>query len=257
MQNFKTQWRSWRALLDKLVANSGGGYLICPDERQLQVKTLNETITVTLPHPICFYGIPQKQRSVRSSKRGKLMVVFIDGSFCFDANNTSVLCDISSCVSFYLISGDENKRLLTLADAYHFDFFKEDVNGASPHPMFHAQRDIRLEDMLPRFKNALTQGGRNSKGEIYEPDQEEINKIFGLGSFRIPTPQLDVLNLGAAIAANQLVSSDDLPQWMILKSLLTHTKTSNELFAVRTPPNHNAQMFTQPRNHLPDWYSTR
>jgi hypothetical protein len=256
MHNFITQWRSWYKLLDTLVTNSGG-HLICPDERQLQVNKSNATTTVTLPHPICFYGIPQKQRSVQNSKRGKLMVIFIDGSFCFDANNTSVLNDISSSVSFYLISGAEDKKLLTLADAYHFDYFKENVNGASPHPMFHAQREIRLEDMLPRFKNALEHVRWKSKGEIFEPTQEEVNELFGFGSFRIPTPQMDLLNLGAAIAANQLVSSDDLRQWAILKQLLTQTKASNEQFSIRTPLSHNAEILNIPRKHLPDWYSAR
>ena len=257
---FQAKWRTWRLSLSEL-ANISSSEFICPSERELSF--LNEiqdgvnVTKVTLPYPICFYSIPEKQKSSDSPFRGENMAIFIDGEFGLNANNDAELHNISSSAAIYRIHSDANsKKSLHLADAYHFDFFKGNVNKASPHPVFHVQRGIRLNDSVGRFKQALGKNLLTSKVDISDITQEEKNKLFGLGSFRIPTPQMDILNLGAAIAGNQLVAANNTVQWGHFNKLLSSIHGPlNELHSIVIPNGHNAKLFNPPRKCLSDWYS--
>lgn len=262
-QKFQSKWNDWRRLLAQLVEKSGGGArLICPEGRELAIDYPDDgnVIKVTLPYPICFYAVPQKLKREGNRTSSNSLAIFIDGNFWLDPSDQSNLKDIDSSAAFFQIShsNTDNTKLLELMDAYHFDFFTEEVTGASPHPVFHAQRNIRLNDSLPRFKQALEKDTACRRVEISEPSQADKNTLFRLGSFRIPTPQMDVLNLGAAIAANQLVSSDNQTQWDVFNRLLSgiHGEDNAQHLTVQ-PRGHNTKMFALPRKHLPDWYSTR
>lgn len=257
---FQAKWRAWRASLSELASISSAEF-ICPDERELCFKDemqngINIT-KVTLPYPICLYSIPEKQKSSERHIRGKTMVIFIDGEFGLNADNDAMLHDVSSSAAFYRIHTDaDSKKSLLLADAYHFDFFKEDVSKAAPHPVFHTQRGIRLNSAVGRFKHALEKNSHTSKVDIPDITQEEKNQLFGFGSFRIPTPQMDILNLGAAIAGNQLVASDNAKQWGHFATLLSSIHgPQNDLHSIIMPNGHNAKLFNPPRKHLSDWYS--
>lgn len=257
---FQAKWRAWRMSLGELASLSSAEF-ICPNERELsfqdEVQGGVNITKVTLPYPICLYSIPEKQKSNESHLRGKTMAIFIDGEFGLNADNEAVLHDIFSSAAFYRIHSDVNsKKSLRLADAYHFDFFKEDVNKASPHPVFHTQRGIHLNDSVGRFKHALEKSLHTSKVDIPDITQEEKNQLFGLGSFRIPTPQMDILNLGAAIAGNQLVAANNTIQWGHFKKLLYSIHGSkNELHSTIMPNGHSAKLFDPPRKCLSDWYS--
>lgn len=257
---FQAKWRTWRALLEELAGLSSAK-LICPNDCELSIiDELQDGVTiskVTLPYPICFFSVPEKQRMEGAHFSGKKMAIFIDGEFELIANNGSQLSNISSSAAFYRIcsQADSNKSL-ELADAYHFDFFKDDIRKASPHPIYHAQRSIRLDASMVRFKEALAKSTLTSKVDIPDITQEEKNELFGLGSFRIPTPQMDILNLGAAIAGNQLVGAGNSTQWSsFIKLLASIHGPQNDLHSTIMPNGHNAKLFDPPRRCLSDWYS--
>lgn len=257
---FQAKWRAWRSALGELASISSAEF-ICPDERELcfhdDVKDGVNVTKVTLPYPICLYSIPEKQKSSESLFRGKTMAIFIDGEFGLNADNDAELHDISSSAAFYRILSDaDSNKSLKLADAYHFDFFKEEVKKASPHPVFHTQRGIRLNDSVCRYKHALEKNSRTSKVDIPDITQDEKNQLFGFGSFRIPTPQMDILNLGAAIAGNQLVAANNTIQWGHFNKLLSSIHgPQNELHSTIMPNGHSAKLFEPPRKCLSDWYS--
>jgi len=257
---FRREWEDWRKLLGAL-AESSSSILICPD--QWHIKFIEEeqdgveVLKISLPFPICFYSVPEKQKNNGTHLSGKKMAIFIDGTFeLIIANDSAQLRNISSLAAFYRIrSGEGGNKSLELADAYHFDFFKEDVKKSSPHPIFHAQRSIRLT-ATGGFKETLAQKTVTSKVDITEVTVEDKGELFDLGSFRIPTPQMDLLNLGAAIAGNQLVGSGNSAQWNHFNKLLSNLHDPhNDLHSIQIPNGHNAKIFTPPRKHLADWYS--
>ena len=257
VSSFQRKWDSWKKLLASLADTSSSGKLICPDGKELSFEPVdNDMIRVTLPYAICFYAVPQKQKDANNITTSKPLAVFIDGYFCFSTSNEANLSDILSTVAFYRIVSDQtNKRNLELVDAYHFDFFKGDVNKSSPHPVFHAQRNIHLDDMLPQFKKSLERYHDATEIEFKVVEQTEKDKLFGLKSFRVPTPQMDILNLGAVIAADQLVGHGNAKTREIFNKLLSSIHGDNGMqHLAQQPDGHTAGIYTTPRKHLPDWY---
>lgn len=260
VSTFQRKWDSWKKLLASLADTSSSGKLICPDGKELSFEPVgNGVIRVTLPYSICFYAVPQKQKGASNITSSKPLAVFIDGYFCFGTDNDANLSDILSTVAFYRIVSDQtNKKSLELVDAYHFDFFNGDVNKSSPHPVFHAQRNIHLNDVLPQFKKSLGKHHAANGIEFKEIDQPEKDKLFGLKSFRVPTPQMDILNLGAVIAADQLVGNGNAKTWDIFNKLLSGIHGDDGTQHLALPPDgHAAGIYATPRKHLPDWYLSR
>lgn len=257
---FQLKWDSWRRSLEGLTDSTSTGKLICPQGRELAFDTIeDDVIKVTLPYSICFYAVPQKQKEASNKTTSKVLVVFIDGYFSFSTNDESNLSDILSSAAFFRIVSDQhNKKFLELVDAYHFDFFKGDVLTSSPHPVFHAQRNIHLDDMLPQFKKSLEKYTTSRDVEFKAMDQLDKDKLFGLKSFRVPTPQMDILNLGAVIAADQLVGPSNDKTWGIFRKLIDCVHGNEGTQHLIQPPNgHTAGIYATPRKHLPDWYLAR
>lgn len=251
---FKTRWDNWRKLLETLV-DANSGKLICPESRELIFVDQDEakSVQVKIPYSICLYGIPLKLNSKGSEK----IAVFIDGEYELEQDKEKNLRRVKSMVAFYGLTGKQ-KIKWSLLDAYHFDFFDSPANGHAPHPIFHAQRNIRCSDFEPRFNSAL-QNLPALEQLILGPTQSaEKDRLFKLGFFRIPTPQMDIFNLGVVVAADQLVGHNSEKNWGYFQSLLTtiHGKDGN-IHHVKIPSSHKAKLYSQPRKNVPDWYLVR
>lgn len=143
-------------------------------------------------------------------------------------------------------------------DAYHFDFFDNLVHGHAPHPVFHVQRGIRCNVVEPRFKKALQNIPALGQITVVPTEDRTKNKLFQLGSFRIPTPQMDIFNLGAVVVADQLVGHDCDKRWGHFQKLLEIIHgTKGDAHHVKTPDLHKAGIYKQPRKNVADWYLAR
>ncbi len=258
---FLQRWNKWRLYLDQLVLEHSG-ILICPDNRNLVTENNigrqghPGSIKISLPHPICLYNIP---RSLNAKGQAQTrLTVFIDGGYELEEDRRDHVRRMKSEVAFYEMSTSKNPQL-RLIDAYHFDFFDEDnVNATAPHPAFHVQRHIRMNQALEdRFKLSLSQIP-SLKNYSFKHTESDISKLFQFGTFRIPTPQLDILNLGALIAADQLVGFTSARCWSHFQNLLTSIHGANgDHHHVKQPPSHEAVFYTLPRKKLADWYCKR
>lgn len=250
--SFSSKWDRWRTLLQTLVEETAG-QLICPTSRELKFIPQEQSIQVKLPYSICLYGIPRKLNNLRSNK----VAVFIDGDFELEQDAEENLRRIKSSIAFYNVTGRDDKKL-TLLDAYHFDFWDSSPNGHAPHPVFHAQRDIRCDDIEPRFNNALQNIHAHKKITLLATNSSKKDKLFMLGAFRIPTPQMDIFNLGAVVAADQLVGHDCEKRWGHFQKLLDtiHGK-KGDAHHIKAPDKHNAGIYSSPRKNVADWYLAR
>jgi hypothetical protein len=247
--NFMSKWDNWRALLQTLVEEPAG-QLICPTSRELTFEeTPCNSIQVKLPYSICMYGIPQKLNRRCTNK----IVVFIDGNYELEQKEEN-LRRIKSSIAFYKVDG----KKLNLMDAYHFDFFDSLVEGHAPHPIFHAQRDIRCNEVEPRFNLALQNIPSLGHVTLTLTDASKKSKLFQFGAFRIPTPQMDIFNLGAVVVADQLVGHDCDKRWGHFKKLLESIHGAyGEAHHIKTPELHKAGIYKTPRKSVADWYLAR
>ncbi len=254
---FRERWNTWRAYLEELVEDNGGR-LICPQGRQLETKPLVKagdiegSIKISLPFPICLYSIPKKLRGKGQEK----LTIFIDGTYELEEEPKDHIRRIKSQVAFYEMTPKAQPEF-KLLDAYHFDFFDNDhVANHAPHPTFHAQRDIRVSECEPRFDAAL-RALSGYQGHTYK-NHSDKSKLFQLGFFRIPTPQLDILNVGAVVAADQLVGVGSQKCWENFQFLLQSIHgATGEHHHVKNPKNHKAKIYHHPRKQLADWYCSR
>jgi hypothetical protein len=146
-------------------------------------------------------------------------------------------------------------KKLDLLDAYHFDFFDSDPGTSAPHPVFHAQRDLRLNDSQPRFKLALSKKRVSAEAILNEANAD---KIFTSRDFRIPTPQLDIFNLGAVVVADRLVGNQCEKKWENFQRLIKGIHgDSGKDHHVCAPTGHRAGIYDSPRRRLTDWYPDR
>lgn len=262
VNSFIKRWNAWRAHLEALVVDNGGR-LICPEGRGL-VKTGQPRVTgipgsvkVTLPFPICLYSIPKTLSG--PGKGQKRLAVFIDGSYELEEDSREHVRRIKTEVAFYEITQVKAPQL-NLLDAYHFDFFDQaNIKNAAPHPTFHAQRNIRMNAGIEqKYKDVLNQVPGIGTPGFKNHSESELSKLFQLGFLRIPTPQLDILNLGAIVAADQLVGYTDQKCWDNFQNLLysIHGKNGDHLH-VKQPKNHHAMIYKSPRKVVADWYCSR
>lgn len=252
--SFSQRWDGWRALLEALVEEPSGR-LICPTSRELKFlpQKQAQSIQVKLPYSICIYGIPMKLNSKNSDK----IAIFIDGDFELEQNKEENLRRVKSSIAYYKVVGKKASSL-NLLDAYHFDFYDASPIGHAPHPVFHAQRNIRFTEAEPRFADALKIAPA-FKDVTLEPIKEsDKTKLFQLGNLRIPTPQMDIFNLGAVVAADQLVGHDSDSRWQRFQKLLEiiHGK-AGDAHHIKVPDKHNAKIYTPPRKNVSDWYLIR
>jgi len=248
---FSVRWDNWRTLLAALVEEPSGR-LICPTSRELEFLPQEQSIQVKLPYPICIYGIPKMLNKKGSEK----LAVFIDGNYELEQNKEENLRRIKSSIAYYRVAG--RKSELSLLDAYHFDFYDSLPNGHAPHPVFHAQRNIRFSDATPRFVCALQSIPAFEKITLKPISQTEIDKLFQFGFLRIPTPQMDIFNLGAVVAADQLVGSDSDKRWGYFQQLLdTIHGATGDAHHIKVPDQHMAKIYKHPRKNVADWYLAR
>jgi hypothetical protein len=114
--------------------------------------------------------------------------------------------------AFFKPRGEGTILKFDLIDAYHFDHFVENPIESAPHPVFHAQRNIRPDTIFKKFRDTLVANRNN--GEIVDIDQARKNELFGLKTFRLPTPQVDLFSLSAILAADHLIGQckhDSIP----------------------------------------------
>lgn len=252
---FTERWNKWRSYLQKLV-EAHGGKLICPDGRELitVVEVQAKSIKINLPYPICIYNIPKKLRS----KGTATLSVFIDGRYELEEDPKDHIRRIASQVAFYEMT-PRTQPIFKLLDAYHFDFFDlDDVTIHDPHPTFHAQREITISSSQPRFDSALNQLSGHRGHSYSNHSATHISTLFRLGSFRIPTPQLDILNLGAVVAADKLVGIGSQSCWNDFQLLLNSIHgPDGQHHHVKNPKKHKARIYDAPRKQVADWYCTR
>lgn len=252
--NFKKRWDDWRSILDALVGRLSSGIFVCPEAREINFDEQLLSIHVDLPYPICIYGIPQKLQNRRSDN----LAIFIDGKYELEkgVDVGEDLRRVKSTIAFYKAKGNGNIRL-ELIDAYHFDLFDSPPLNHAPHSVFHAQRDIICGIAEPRFESAL--GARSELGGVTLTATTDSNKskLFQFADFRIPTPQMDILNLGAVMAADRLVGCNDGVGWNYFKQLLKtiHGNGGDLMHQIKLPDQHDAGIFIHPRKKLADWYS--
>ncbi|MQA38517.1 hypothetical protein [Rugamonas aquatica] len=199
-QGFERFWGKWKRQLSSLVTGTGGK-LLCPEQGDMSFTETEDGFEVKPKYPVCFFSIPQKNSSASDK-----LVVFIDGTFEFrkgsQKGEAATLTSTHSNVAFFKPRADAESLKLDLIDAYHFDHFNEDPLKSAPHPVFHAQRNIRTDDTFGKFRQALKENNKNS--EIIDMDQKRKNDLFGLKTFRLPTPQIDLFSLSAILAADHL-----------------------------------------------------
>jgi len=257
--DFTERWNRWRSYLQELV-QANNGVLICPEGRELikeiqdKMGDIEGSIKIKLPYPICLYNIPKKQRG----KGRETLSVFIDGSYELEEDPRDYIRRIKSQVAFYETIPREKPKF-KLLDAYHFDFFDNDiVADHDPHPTFHVQREISISTDEPRFDLSLNRI-LGHQGYSYENHTtSNISTSFRHGAFRIPTPQLDILNLGAVVAADQLVGKDSEICWNNFQALLDSIHGRNgEQHHVKAPKRHKAKIYDMPRKQVADWYCSR
>ena len=146
---------------------------------------------------------------------------------------------------------------LDLVDAYHFDHFLEDPKTSMPHPIFHAQRNIRLDDAFPKFTQSLNSQTDNN-AVVNDITQEEKNNLFGLKTFRLPTPQLDLFSLSAIVAADHLVGkcAHGSEEYIRFKSFLGHiSEQSASMAQVFHEPAIRAKAADSKDRFVWQWYS--
>lgn len=255
---FKNFWDRWRKHLDAMV-EAKGAKLLCPVSDQLQFAESNNGYVATPEWPICFQALPQKGNSISGSHK---LVVFINGSFTFSMNAAeptgAQLTSVDSNVAFFRGKSVEQNITLDLIDAYHFDHFVDDPKRSAPHPVFHAQRNIRGNDLFPKFYESLSsvQGNNMVIGQM---DQERKNDLFGLKTFRLPTPQIDLFSLSAIIAADHLVDmcSHDSNPYKNFKAFLKHIGEHNPaMVSVEHQREVRAEAAKSKEHFVWQWYST-
>lgn len=205
-RKFQAVWTAWKKYLSAMV-EAKGGKLLCPVAEDISFIELPTGYSAQPKWPICFKSLPQKGNSGSSSHK---LVVFINGSFTFENDEEnpaeSYLISADSNVAFFKPNTGTQTITLSLLDAYHFDHFAEDPKTSMPHPVFHAQRNIRGDDLFPKFFQSLVSDHQNNM-VIGELDQAVKNKLFGHKTFKVPTPQMDLFSLSAIIAADHLVEN--------------------------------------------------
>lgn len=251
--NFSLRWDNWRALLQALVEGPSGK-LICPTSRELEFLPQQQSIQIKLPYSICLYGIPLKLNNRNSEK----IAIFIDGDYELEQNKEENLRRIKSSIAFYKVAAGRKANTLSLLDAYHFDFWDSPPNGHAPHPVFHVQRNIRCNEAEPRYNVALQSTPGFNQVTLKTTTDSDKDKLFRLGTLRIPTPQMDIFNLGAIVAADQLVGNDSENRWLQFQKLLEiiHGETGNT-HHVKVPDKHIAKIYESPRKNVADWYLAR
>lgn len=257
-RSFQSFWTTWRKYLDVMVG-AKGAKLLCPTRENLQFVETTNGFVAKPKWPICFQALPQKGNSTSANHK---LVVFIDGSFTFATSTASTpethLVSVTSNVAFFRPKSEGGSISLDLIDAYHFDHFAEDPKQSIPHPIFHAQRNIRGDDLFPQFAESLGSDPNNSM-VIGNIAQEQKNALFGLKTFRLPTPQIDLFSLSAIIAADHLVdncSHDSTPYKnfrAFLKYIGEHTPS---MVCVRHQPLIRAPAADADNRFVWQWYST-
>lgn len=250
-------WRRWRQYLSSMVL-ANGGILLCPIDDDLYFEDWDAGYKVSLKWPICFRAIPHKGNSSKSHG----LVVFIDGSFKFSfsegVDDSSRLISVESNVAFFKAKATEEGVFLNLVDAYHFDHFVEDPVTSAPHPVFHAQRNIRPDVVFQRFDTCLNSDPENTM-RLGPFDQHEKDRLFGLKTFRLPTPQVDLFSLSAIIAADHLVDkcSHDSPHYKSFKAFVRHiSESKSSITNVNHQPNVYAQAARAENRFVWQWYSS-
>lgn len=261
---FTERWNTWKAHLDELV-QANNGKLICPEGRELvkeyqeKAGDINGSIKINLPYPICLYNIPKK-----TGRKGReTLTIFIDGNYELEEDPAEHIRRITSQVFFYELIPRTHPEL-RLLDAYHCDLFEAaKIKEHAPHPAFHVQRELRasnIADIELRFNTALDQLSGKQVHSYKHHTEKEISQLFRFGTFRIPTPQLDILNLGAVVAADKLVGIEESSpkHWQNFQALLNtiHGSTGG-YHHVKKPKKHDAKIFNNPRKQVADWYSNR
>jgi hypothetical protein len=220
-RKFERLWKDWSTCLNVMVRDKGG-ILICPTSNDLLFDLSERRLTATPKWPICFLNVPQKGNS---SGRGHRLSIFIDGTFSFAQLPVELaapqLVSVSSNIAFFKPNSEAGRTELALVEAYHFDHFNEDPKGSMPHPIFHAQRNIRPDTVFPKFQESLKSVPDNAMTIEYI-SQERKDALFGLKTFRLPTPQLDLFSLSAVVAADHLVDrcAHDSQEYLRFKALL-------------------------------------
>lgn len=255
---FENFWTNWRKSLEAMV-DAKGAKLLCPTSQNLQFEETLNGFVAKPKWPVCFQALPQKGNSTTGNHR---LVVFIDGSFTFEANTANPaethLVSVNSNVAFFRPKSEGPSISLDLIDAYHFDHFAEDPKQSIPHPIFHAQRNIRGDDLFPQFKNSLESDLNNSM-VIGNVAQEQKNALFGLKTFRLPTPQIDLFSLSAIIAADHLVDkcSHDSRPYKYFKDFLKYIgEHKPSMVCVKHQPLVRACAADADNRFVWQWYST-
>lgn len=259
-RSFQAFWKTWRDHLNLLVT-ARGAKLLCPSADEL-VFTETATGYIAKPErPIGLIALPQKGTS---GSEGHKLVAFIDGTFSFSYQpqvplpQGSLLVSADSHVAFFKATAGEQRSTLNLIDAYHFDHFNVNPKESSPHPVFHAQRNIRSDDCFPLFLSCLDSDPHNNM-EIGQMEQHEKNELFRLKTFRLPTPQIDLFSLSAIIAADHLVDkcSHDSTAYGSFKSFLKHISLKNTaITSVQHQHNVKADAAVAANRYVWQWYST-
>lgn len=256
-RSFQSFWTTWRKYLNAMV-EAKGAKLLCPVSDQLQFTESENGYVATPEWPICFQALPQKGNSVSGNHK---LVVFINGSFTFSMNaaepTETQLVSVDSNVAFFRPQPGGQNITLDLIDAYHFDHFVADPKLSAPHPVFHAQRNIRGDDLFPKFGRSLESDPRNNM-VIGQIDQNKKNGLFGLKTFRLPTPQVDLFSLSAIIAADHLVDkcSHDSNPYKNFKAFLKHIGGQKAaMLSVTHQPQVRAHAADAMNRFVWQWYS--
>lgn len=257
-RSFQSFWTTWRKYLDAMVT-AKGAKLLCPASDGLQFIETPNGFVAKPKWPICFQALPQKGNSTTGNHK---LVVFIDGSFTFSTSTAippvTHLISVDSNVTFFRPKLDGGNISLDLIDAYHFDHFVEDPKQSIPHPIFHAQRNIRGDDLFPQFKESLGSNPNNNM-VIGDVAQEKKNALFGLKTFRLPTPQVDLFSLSAIIAADHLVDkcSHDSEPYKAFKAFLKCIGGQKPtMVSVQHQPQVRAHAADADNRFVWQWYST-
>nr|WP_315489935.1 hypothetical protein [uncultured Rhodoferax sp.] len=257
-RSFISFWTTWRKYLNAMV-DAKGAKLLCPASENIKFAEIPNGFTAKPKWPICFQALPQKGNSTTANHK---LVVFIDGSFTFLTNAANPpeihLVGVDSNVAFFKPKSEGKGISLELLDAYHFDHFVEDPKLSIPHPIFHAQRNIRGDDLFPQFTESLNSDPNNSM-VIGNVAQEQKNALFGLKTFRLPTPQIDLFSLSAIIAADHLVdkcSHDSTPYKNFKAFLKCIGEHKPNMVHVRHQPPIRANAADADNRFVWQWYST-
>lgn len=253
-QAFSQFWGKWKKLLDGLVTDSGGK-LFCPEQADVSFEETATGFQVSPKFPICFFSIPQK-----SSSSNDRLVVFIDGTFEFQKpaadGDASILASTHSNVAFFKPMAEGNTLKFELIDAYHFDHFAENPVQSAPHPVFHAQRNIRPDTIFKKFRDTLEVNRNN--GQIVDIDQARKNELFGLKTFRLPTPQVDLFSLSAILAADHLIGQcnhDSMPYKKFKAFLDCIGHDTVKVVRLNHQPMVRAEVADKPHRFIWQWYS--